>query len=78
MTDDVQLAALALIELVCRQIIDPDLVQERRDELAVVLRDVDSTRVALEIATILAGVVTFTGFPLAELIETKRQRLLAT
>jgi hypothetical protein len=33
--------------------------------------------VALEVATVLAGVVTGTGFPMGQLIEAKRARLLA-
>jgi hypothetical protein len=78
MTEDVQLAALAVIELVARQIVDPDQVQLHRDELEVILRDVDPVWVALEVATVLAGVVTGTGFPIEDLIETKRARLLAT
>jgi hypothetical protein len=78
MTEDVQLAALAVIELVARQIVDPGQAQEHRDELAVILADVDPTWVALEIATVLAGVVTGTGFPIGALIEAKRAQLLAT
>jgi hypothetical protein len=78
MTEDVQLAALAVIELTARQIVSPDQTQLHRDELEVILRDVDPTWVALEVATILAGVVTYTGFPIEDLIETKRARLLAT
>jgi hypothetical protein len=78
MTEDVQLAGLAVIELVARQIVDPDQAQLHRDELAVILSDVDPTWVALEIATVLAGVVIRTGFPIGALIEEKRARLLAT
>jgi hypothetical protein len=77
-TEDVQLAALAVIELTARQIVDPAQTQEHRDELAVVLRDVDPVMVALEVATILIGVVTGTGFPIDVLIEAKRAHLLAT
>jgi hypothetical protein len=77
-TDDVQLAALALIELTARQIVAPDQTQEHRDELAVILRDVDPTWVALEVATWLIGVATATEYPLDGLIETKRARLRAT
>jgi hypothetical protein len=76
--EQAQLAALALVELVARQIVDPDQTQEHRDELQVILRDVDPTWVALEVATILVGVVAGTGFPIEQLIETKRARLLAT
>jgi hypothetical protein len=76
--EDVQLAALALVELVARQIVDPSQTQEHRDELEVILRDVDARWVALEIATVLAGVVTGTGFPIGALIEAKRAQLLAT
>jgi hypothetical protein len=78
MTEDVQLAALAVIELCARQIVDPDQVQLHRDELAVILGGIDPTWVALEIATVLAGVVTGTGFPIDQLIEAKRAQLLAT
>jgi hypothetical protein len=78
MTEDVQLAALAVIELTARQIVDPDQVQLHRDELAVILADVDPVMVALEVATVLAGVVAGTGFPIDQLIEAKRARLLAT
>jgi hypothetical protein len=78
MTEDVQLAALAVIELTARQIVEPDQTQLHRDELAVILGDVDPTWVALEIATVLVGVVTSTGFPIEDLIETKRARLLAS
>jgi hypothetical protein len=78
MTDDVQLAALAVIELTARQIVAPDQTQEHRDELAVILGDVDPTWVALEVATYLLGVATATEYPLDALIETKRAHLLAT
>jgi hypothetical protein len=78
MTEDVQLAALAVIELTARQIVDPDQTQLHRDELAVILGGVDPTWVALEIATVLAGVVTGTGYPIGALIEAKRAQLLAT
>jgi hypothetical protein len=78
MTEDVQLAALAVIELVARQIVAPDQTQLHRDELAVILGDVDPTWVALEVATVLAGVVTYTGYPIGALIEAKRAQLLAT
>jgi hypothetical protein len=78
MTEDVQLAALAVIELTARQIVDPGQTQEHRDELAVVLRDIDPTWVALEIATYLLGVAEATEYPLDALIETKRAQLLAT
>jgi hypothetical protein len=77
MTEDVQLAALAVIELVARQIVDPDQAQLHRDELEVILASVDPTWVALEVATVLAGVVTYTGFPIEDLIETKRAQLIA-
>jgi hypothetical protein len=77
MTEDVQLAALAVIELTARQIVEPDQVQLHRDELAVILGDVDPTWVMLEIALVLVGVVTGTGFPIGELIEAKRAQLLA-
>jgi hypothetical protein len=78
MTEDVQLAALAVIELVARQIVEPDQTQLHRDELEVILSRVDPMWVALEIATVLVGVVTGTGFPIDQLIETKRAQLLAT
>lgn len=78
MTEDVQLAALAVIELTVRQIVDPDQTQLHRDELEVILAAVDPVWVALEVATVLAGVVTGTGFPIGALIEAKRARLLAT
>jgi hypothetical protein len=44
----------------------------------VILRDVDPAMVALEVATVLAGVAVGTGFPLGQLIEAKRARLLAS
>jgi hypothetical protein len=78
MTEDVQLAALAVIELTARQIVSPDQVQLHRDELEVILGDVDPAMVALEVATVLAGVVSGTGFPIGALIEARRARLLAT
>jgi hypothetical protein len=77
MTEDIQLAALAVIELTARQIHNPDQTQLHRDELEVILDGVDPVWVALEVATVLAGVVTFTGFPIGELIEAKREQLLA-
>jgi hypothetical protein len=77
MTEDVQLAALAVIELVARQIVEPDQVQLHRDELEVILSRVDPMWVALEIALVLAGVVTYTGYPIGALIEAKRAQLLA-
>jgi hypothetical protein len=76
MTEDVQLAALAVIELTARQIVDPDQTQLHRDELAVILADVDPVMVALEVATVLAGVVAGTGFPIGALIEAKRAQLI--
>ena len=78
MTEDVQLAALAVIELTARQIVDPERTQLHRDELAVILRDVDPVMVAVEVATVLAGVAVGTGFPLGQLIEAKRARLLTS
>ena len=78
MTEDVQLAALAMIELTARQIVEPDQAQLHRDELAVILGAVDPTWVALELATVLVGVATSTGFPIDQLIEVKRAQLLAT
>jgi hypothetical protein len=78
MTEDIQLAALAVIELTARQIVEPDQTQLHRDELEVILRDVDPTWVALEVATVLVGVVSGTGFPIDQLIEAKRAQLLAT
>jgi hypothetical protein len=76
MDTDTQLAALAVIELTARQIVHPDQSQAHRDELAVIMRDVDPVMVALEVSTILAGVVTGTGFPIAQLIETKRAQIV--
>ena len=78
MTEDVALAALAVIELTARQIVDPERTQLHRDELAVILRDVDPVMVALEVATVLAGVAVGTGFPLGQLNEAKRARLLTS
>ena len=78
MTEDVQLAALAVIELTARQIVDPEQTQLHRDELAVILADVDPMWVMLEIATILAGVVAGTGFRIDQLIEAKRAQLLTS
>jgi len=78
MDESVQLAALALIELTARQIAHPAQTQEHRDELAVVLRNVDPTWVALELATVLVGAAAVTGFNLGALIEVKRAQLLAT
>jgi hypothetical protein len=49
--------ALAGIELTARQIVDPERTQLHRDELAVILRDVDPVMVAVEVAVVLAGVV---------------------
>jgi hypothetical protein len=77
MTEDVQLAALAVIELTARQIVSPDQVQLHRDELAVILGAVDPTWVALEVSTWLLGVTAATGYPLDALIEAKRAQLLA-
>jgi hypothetical protein len=77
-TEDVQLAALAVIELTARQIVSPEQTQEHRDELAVILAKVDPTWVALEVATWLLGVATATEYPLDALIEAKRARLLAS
>jgi hypothetical protein len=77
-TEDVQLAALAVIELTARQIVDPSQTQEHRDELEVILRDIDPTWVALEVATYLIGVATATEYPIDALIEAKRAQLLAT
>jgi hypothetical protein len=77
MTEEVQLAALAVIELTARQIMDPGRTQLHRDELAVILRDVHPVMVALEVATILAGVVTASWLPLGQLIQAKRARLPA-
>jgi hypothetical protein len=51
-----RLAAYAVIELTVRQIGDPSLTQDHRDELAVIMKDVDAQMVALEIATVLTGV----------------------
>jgi hypothetical protein len=78
MDEATQLAALAVIELVARQIVSPDQVQLHRDELAVIVGDLDPLWIALEVATVLAGVVSGTGFPIGELIEAKRARLLAS
>jgi hypothetical protein len=77
MTQDVQLASLAIIELVARQIADPAQTQLHRDELEVILRDVDARWVVLELATVLVGAAAVTGFNLGALIETKRAQLLA-
>jgi hypothetical protein len=78
MTEDVQLAALAVIELVARQIADPAQTQEHRDELEVILAGTDARWVALELATVLVGAAAVTGFNLGALIEAKRAQLLAT
>ena len=78
MNENVQLAALALIELVARQIVDPALTEVHRGELAIILSDVDPVDVALETATILHGVVTCTGFPMAGFLEAKRAGLLSS
>ena len=56
MDDRTRLAGLAVIELALRQIADPSRTQDHRDELAVIMRDVDPQFVALEIATVMAGV----------------------
>ncbi|MGH3683302.1 MAG: hypothetical protein ACRDT2_24000 [Natronosporangium sp.] len=77
MTPDVQLAALAAIELTARQIVNPAASQEHRDELAVILRDVDPAMVALEVATILAAVVYASSFPISQLVEHRRAQLWA-
>jgi hypothetical protein len=76
-TEDVQLVALAVIELAVRQIVHPERTQEHRDELQVILRVVDPTWVCLELATILVGVGAGTGFPMARFLEEKRARLMA-
>jgi hypothetical protein len=76
-TPDVRLAALAVIELVARQIVDPEGSELHRCELQVIMRDVDPTMVALEIATQLAGVVTGFRVPIHELIELQRTRIVS-
>jgi hypothetical protein len=76
MTPDVQLAALAVIELTARQIVDPYQTELHRNELAVIMADVDPTMVALEIATVLAGVVTGFRVPIHQLIEVQRARIV--
>jgi hypothetical protein len=77
-TEDVQLAALAGLERTARQIVEPDHRQLHRDELAVILADVDPVMVALEVSILLIGVVTATGLPIDVLIEAKRAQVLAT
>jgi hypothetical protein len=76
MTPDVQLAALALIECTARQIVFPEQTELHRNELAVIMRDVDPTMVALEIATVLAGVVSGFRVPIHQLIEVQRARIV--
>jgi hypothetical protein len=75
-TEDVQLAALAVIELVARQIVQQDRVQQHRDELEIILARVDARWVALEIGLILCGVVAAYGVPIDQVIEAKRAQLL--
>jgi hypothetical protein len=76
MTPDVQLAALAVIELTARQIVDPEQTALHRNELQVIMRDVDPTMVAVEIALILAGIVTGFRIPIGQLIEVQRGRIV--
>jgi hypothetical protein len=76
MTPDIQLAALALIELTARQIVDPEQTELHRNELAVIMRDVDPTMVALEIATVLAGLVSGYRIPIGQLVDQLRSRIV--
>jgi hypothetical protein len=55
MDDRTRLAGCAVIELALKQIGDPSRTQEHRDELEVILKDVDAQFVALEIATMMVG-----------------------
>jgi hypothetical protein len=77
MDAETRLAAYAVIELALRQSADPSRTQERRDELVVILRDVDPTMVALEIATVLVGVSVGYRVRLGSIIEQARARILA-
>jgi hypothetical protein len=77
MDEKTRLAAYAVVELAVMQIDDPIRTQEHRDELAVILKDVDPQMVALEVATMLVGVAVGTEFPLGSLVEEMRSRVLA-
>jgi hypothetical protein len=76
MDEKTRLAAYAVVELAVRQIDDPSRTQEHRDELAVIMKDVDPQMVALEIATVLVGVAVGYGVPLGSLVEEMRSRVL--
>jgi hypothetical protein len=83
MDEKTRLAAYAVVELAVMQIDDPIRTQEHRDELAVILKDVDPQMVALEIATVLAGVAVghlaadCCDIKLGSMIEEMRSRVLA-
>ena len=82
MDDRTRLAGCAVIELAVKQIGDPSRTQEHRDELEVILKDVDARFVALEIATVLAGVAVghlaadCCDIELGSMIEQMRTRVL--
>jgi hypothetical protein len=77
MDEKTRLAAYAVVELAVMQIDDPSLTQEHRDELAVIMKDVEAQFVALEVAVLLVGVSVAHRFPLGSLVEEMRSRVLA-
>lgn len=80
MDDRTRLAACAVIELAVKQIGEPGRVQEHRDEMAVVLKDVDAIWVALEIATMMVGMAVAheagDDVTLGQIIDQTRARVL--
>jgi hypothetical protein len=76
MDDQSRLAACAVIENALKQIADPPRRQDHREELAVIMKGVDPVMVALEIATVLAGVAAGYKVPLGSMIEEIRARVV--